>query len=33
VLDEFRGRTYSRLSNLIRPQPVELGPSVGSDQV
>jgi monovalent cation:H+ antiporter-2, CPA2 family len=33
VLDEFRRRTYSRLSNLIRPQPVELGPSVGSDQV
>ena len=33
VLDEFRGRTYSRLSDLIRRQPVELGPSVGSDQV
>jgi CPA2 family monovalent cation:H+ antiporter-2 len=33
VLDEFRRRTYSRLSDLIRRQPVELGPSVGSDQV
>ena len=33
VLDEFRRRTYSRLSDLIRGQPVELGPSVGSDQV
>ncbi len=33
VLDEFRRRTYSRLSDLISRQPAELGPSVGSDQV
>jgi CPA2 family monovalent cation:H+ antiporter-2 len=33
VLDEFRRRTYSRLSDLISRQPAELGPSVRSDQV
>ena len=33
VLDEFRGRTYARLSNVISGQAAELERSIGRDQV